>query len=138
MAATTELIGVGKIRNDLRTLMERLATPEAMMAQQIEILEESERAIFEAHGGRYVQTGALRDSLTQSSADNAIRRQLGGTLEFGTGVWYAKFQRNIGGPSGKPRGRKRVGPNQVLRLTPAVRREAVARIRERLYEGLGE
>lgn len=138
-----ELLGSRKIRNDLRRISEALLVgPEEAMEAEVEVLEQAEASLFSAFSDpTYVRTGDLRASLTQSSAKGAIRRMHWGGrysktlpgLEFGTSIWYAKFQRKIGGPSGKPRGRVRMGKILVLRLTPATRRAAVELVRERVF-----
>ena len=138
-----ELIGSRKIRNDLRLISERLITgPEVAMEAEIAVLEQAEASLFATFTDpTYRRTDDLMNSLTQSNAAGAIRRaHWGGRyaktlpgLEFGTSIWYAKFQRKIGGPSGKPRGRVRVGPNKVLRFTPATRRAAVELVREHVF-----
>lgn len=139
MAATTELIGAGKVSRDLMLLRDRLANMsfgEALQAE-VSILEQSERDLFNSFMGKYQLTGDLMASLTQSSANGAIRRWHGPVLEFGTSIFYARFQTRIGPPSGKPRGRKRPLPVKVLKFTPAMRRSAAELVRRRLYEGLG-
>lgn len=134
-----ELVGSLKIKNDLTDLIDRLVTPGAIFDAEFSILEEAERTIFAAHGGKYVMSGDLKNSLTERDATGAIRRGHGayGIVEFGTSIWYARFQRRIDGPSGLPRGRKRWGPNQVLRITPAARQGAAAALHDYLYAGLG-
>lgn len=136
-----ELVGSRKIRNDLRLISEALLTPEVALEAEFDVLEQSEETLFASFGDpTYVRTGDLKASLTQRNAAGAIRNaHFGGRysvtipgIEFGTSIWYAKFQRRIGGPSGKPRGRKRYGRNLVLRITPASRRAAVALVREHI------
>lgn len=147
-----ELIGAGKVRNDLRLLIERLENPGAVLEAEFDVLEQAEEAIFEGWAPSFDNTGASKASLTQRDATGAIRRIHGSGIEFGTSIWYVKFQRRIAGargdldhplgtggqPSGKPRGRKRTGKNLLLKLTPEARRAAAAIVRERLLEGLGE
>lgn len=133
MAEWVELVGAGKIRNDLRMLSERLLAPEQALETEMEILEEVESSVFDGFGGKYVDSGRLKASLTERNARDAIRRVLGNTLEFGTRTWYARFQTKIGGPSGKPRGRKRPLPILVLKLTPALRQAASRAIAARLF-----
>lgn len=119
-----ELVGAEKVHADLARIAERMALPGPTLELEMRVLEQTEATLFAGYGGKYVQTGATLASLTQSSAEGAIRRIHGASIEFGTSIWYAKFQREIGGPSGKPRGRKRVGPSKILKLTDADRASA--------------
>lgn len=80
-----------------------------------EILEKGEERHFKGLQGRYVRTGALRDSLTQPSANGAIREIHGDQLIFGTSIFYAKFLRK----------RKK---SAVLVLKPTERKAAAATI----------
>lgn len=138
MAESTVLYGAGKVRNDLIRLGERLRGMEfgAAMEAEVAILEQGERDLFGMYHGKYQDTGALMASLTQTEANGAIRRWHGPVLEFGTSIWYGRFQTRIGEPSGKPRGRKRPLPVKVLQITPAMRRSAVELVRRYMYEGL--
>lgn len=147
-----ELVGAGKVRNDLRMLRDRLLSPAAMLEAEFDVLEQAEEHIFAGWAPSFNQSGATMASLTQRDAKGAIRRAHGiDGIEFGTSIWYAKFQRRIVGSTGeldhpvglggmatsKPRGRKRGGKNLLLNLTPEARRVAAAIVRERLLEGLG-
>src|SRR5215469_10515180 len=58
-------------------------------------LEQDEKEFF---GEKYVLTGALRDSLTTSGSPDAIRRVTNSALEFGSSLYYAKFQVEDPGP----------------------------------------
>jgi hypothetical protein len=130
--ALVEVVGAGKIRNDLMGIADRLLTPGAALEVEFQVLEQAEQLLFDSYGGKYVQTGATKASLTQSEANGAIRRIHADGIEFGTSIWYAKFQRTIGGPSGKPRGRKRVGPSKILKLTPGLRQQAAEAVMARI------
>lgn len=126
--AGVQIEGLDQTQLKMRGFARRIILPEPALEAGMSILEEGERDLFEALGGKYVQSGDLRGSLTESSAMGAIREAHGQTLSFGSSIWYAHFQRRIGGPSGKPRGRKRVGRSQVLqasRVERAAVREAV-------------
>lgn len=133
-----ELVGARKVGNDLRLLADRMSAPVLGMNREFEILEEAEKALFASYGGKYHETGALEASLTQSEANGAIRRWHGNSIEFGTSIWYAMFQRTIGGPSGKPRGRVRTGPSKILKFTPATRRAAVELVADRIMGRVAE
>jgi hypothetical protein len=130
--AIIEVVGVAKVRQDLAGIAERMLAPGEVLALEMKVLEESERSLFEGYGGEYVQSGATLASLTQSGAEGAIRRVHANSIEFGSSIWYAKFQREIGGPSGKPRGRKRVGPSKILKLTDAERVQAAETVMARI------
>lgn len=112
------LIGVGSLQKRLAGINARLTNPEVPLAGVMEMLQLQEVSLFERLSPHFVQTGRVRDSLVGLTGDS-IREIHGATASFGTRVWYAKFLRKQGGPSGKPRGRKREGPNLVLRLTNA-------------------
>lgn len=122
---TTTLIGAQKVRNDLREIQLMLLSPDKVLELEFDILEQAEKDLFEQFvDPTYYLSGKLEASLTQRDANGAIRRLHGFAVEFGTSIWYGKFQRTIDGPSGKPRGRRRVGPSKVLKLTPAARQAA--------------
>ena len=137
MAAVTEMVGVGKISRDLRVIRDRLASLEARLPLEFNVLEQMERDLFGRFMGKYQNTGALMASLTQGNAEGAIRRIHGAELEFGTSIWYARFQTRIGGPSGKPRGRLRPLPVRVLKLTPQARASASELVMRYVFEDLG-
>lgn len=132
MPVLVELLGAPKIIEDLDVMAGRLASAGEMLTAEFSVLEQAEATLFDSYGGEYVASGATRDSLTQPSANGAIRRIHGNEIEFGTSIWYAHFQRTIGGPSGKPRGRKREGPSKILKLTPAARQAAAQLVMDRV------
>jgi hypothetical protein len=55
------------------------------------ILERAERTHFELMHGRYVRTGAVRESLTQRGGYGAVRDSQGSDFRFGSRVFYAHF-----------------------------------------------
>lgn len=65
----------------------------------MQLLEEGEKRLFKRYGGKYVDTGALMASLTQPTANDAIREAHAQHADFGTQVWYAKFQKDQKGKS---------------------------------------
>lgn len=69
-----------------------------------ELLQRSEQRLFERYGGRYVRTGALRDSLAGLTS-HSIREAHANEIIFGTNLYYARFLR---------RGKR----SAVLSLTP--------------------
>lgn len=80
-------------------------------------LESGEARHFAGLRGRYVQTGATRDALTQPNANGAIREAHNDELIFGVGdpIYYAKYLR---------KGKK----SAVLVLKPKERKTASATI----------
>lgn len=64
-----------------------------------EILERGEERIFEKLRGKYVDTGHLKESLTQSDATDAVREAHAQHLDFGTATWYARFHKDKRGKS---------------------------------------
>lgn len=80
----------------------RMAEPE-FSARTFRAAEDAEQSIFDSYGGKYVDTGALKASLTQREAEGALRVLTPGMLLFGTSVWYARFQGTTGqGSHGPP------------------------------------
>jgi hypothetical protein len=124
MPATTgvEVEGLDKAQLKLRGFARRMVLPQPALEAGVKVIEAGEEDLFTGFGGKFIRTGALRESLTQSDARGAIRRAHGEAIEFGSSIWYAHFQKKIGGPSGKPRGRKRVGKTSlVLKVSKANR-----------------
>ena len=86
-------------------VMDRLRNLTPAWASVMRRLEDRERRLFDRAGGRLVDTGRLRDSLTGRGSD-AIREMHGGNyLRFGSSVPYAKYRRRALPPL-KPRERK--------------------------------
>lgn len=90
-----------------------------------EILEAGEERVFRAARGRYVDTGALKDSLTQGSANAAIRDAHADSYDFGSGLYYARFQKD-----------KR-GKSAVLKLTPTTKKASAKTLLEYVTEAFG-
>lgn len=137
MAKTVEFLGGSKILRDLAILRERYMSPGVALEMEFDVLEAAEQELFDSYGGEYIRTGRLIESLTQRNARDAIREMHGPAIEFGTRTWYAVFQRTIGGPSGKPRGRKRIPPSKVLKLDEKSRQAALESLHEYIIGGLG-
>lgn len=150
MARSVEFVGIQRTRGVLRDMMGRFATQETFMVDRmIPLLEQNEAEIYDSWGGRYDSSysgrstgfkygqppGATRASLTNSGAQGAIRRAHAHSLEFGTNIFYALFQRKLGGPSGKPRGRTRIGPSLILGLEPQNAAYILAAVDEYLFSG---
>lgn len=82
-----------------------------------EMLEQGEQGIFRRLSKKdpdYVLTGHLMRSLTQPSADDAVRDAHATGLDFGTQTWYARFHRDEKGKLPylriMPKARKEIGP----------------------------
>jgi hypothetical protein len=76
----------------LEGIARRIANPTAIMgATAFPALEQAERELFASLGGRYVDTGRTRDSLTTRTHPDAIREVHIDELVFGTSVPYAVF-----------------------------------------------
>lgn len=96
MAGTTVEItplGFEQAGHDLMKIAERMLNARPAWEAIEQILEKGEERIFDRWKGRYVLTGALKESLTQKDATDALRRAHAEQLEFGTTVWYAHFQK---------------------------------------------
>lgn len=72
---------------------ERLANPTVALAPELEALEAEERQLFSQLGGKEVDTGRLKLSLTEHGPDS-IREVTPLELVFGTRVPYAPYQRS--------------------------------------------
>ena len=117
------MTGAGATMSELRGMASRCRRPDGAFEQIFRAFEESEREIFAGYGGKYVQSGATMESLTQPDGRNAIREAVGGEFTFGSRVWYAKFQ----GTTGKGRHHS---PSAIVQLTPGV----AARVRAGLED----
>lgn len=131
------IYGLPEAQAMLGALSKRLADPVPILEATMRALEQAEVSVFEALSPHFVLSGATRASLTQPDAAGAIREIHGFEARFGTSIWWAKFLRKIDGKSGKPRGRKRVGPNLVLKTTRAQRAAAVRVIAREILLGGG-
>lgn len=130
MPATTavQIEGLSNVQLKLRGFARRMVLPEPALEAAVKIIEAGEEELFAKLGGKFIRTGALRASLTQSDARGAIRRSHGEYIEVGSSIWYAHFQKKIGGPSGKPRGRKRVGKTSLVLKVSKVNRALVRQV----------
>jgi hypothetical protein len=133
-----ELIGADKVEHDLRGISARMLDVSPALAAQVRALELSEEATFAGLAGRYVDTGAVRRSLTMSGSDGAVRRLSRSSLDFGTGFHYARFLTEHVGPETEAGGLERPLPVAVLKLTPAVAGEAGHAVMRHIVGDAGE
>lgn len=112
-----KLIGATKARHDLDEIGRKLANPTSTMRREARMLEVAERGVFASLGGRYVDTGRTRDSLTSEGGADAVRRATPFGLEFGTQVEYARYLTERIGPETPAGGMKRPLPVAVLKLS---------------------
>lgn len=87
------------------------------------MLEEGEERLFNRYGGKYVDTGALKDSLTQPRANKAIREAHAQHLDFGTALYYARFLKD------------KTGKSAVLKLQPKERKKIPVTLLEFVMHG---
>jgi hypothetical protein len=113
-----QAIGVEQTSRDLEGVTHRMVNAEPAFVEVERILERGEHRLFDRAHGRYVDTGATRESLTQPEANGAIREAHGDQLIFGTRIWYAKFLRKPG------RGRSGKTKSAILVLAPTERKQA--------------
>lgn len=90
---TLQGVGIDKTADDLELISDRMRDSRLAFLQVIPVLESGEERHFRSLRGKYVDTGALRDSLTQGTANGAIREAHGDQLIFGTSLHYARFLR---------------------------------------------
>lgn len=86
-------IGVEETSHDLAGVAQRLVNAEPAFVEVERILERGEQRLFKRLRGKYVDTGATMASLTQPTANHAIRQAHADEVVFGTSVWYARFLR---------------------------------------------
>jgi hypothetical protein len=120
------LTGGESTAHDYEEIADRLVRARPAFESAQRIIEDGETRLFASFRGKYVRTGALRASLTQPTANGAIRRAHHDELEFGTSIFYAKFQK-------KRNSKKPV----VLELKPRTRRAVAEHILEYIIEPAG-
>jgi hypothetical protein len=108
-------------------IVERLLAPGPGLAA-IDAFERGEATLFESYGGKYVETGDLRASLTNSGAAGAVRLLTPEEFTFGTSVWYAIFQGTTG-PGNKK------APSAILEPTALEAAAAAFGLKEYVLKG---
>jgi len=115
----------------------RLRNAKPAFSEVLDILEEGEQRHFARLHGKYVRTGALMASLTQPTANAAIREAHGDGLVFGTSTYYAKFltkeRRSTTGEVTKQKGK-----SAVLVLQPKAKKAASQVILDFALEPFGD
>jgi hypothetical protein len=94
-----QAFGFNETTGKLKRVSLRMVNAQPAFKAIEDILEAGEKRIFNRLRGKYVDTGALMESLTQSSANDAIRDAHAVGLDFGTAVWYARFHKDKRGKS---------------------------------------
>lgn len=86
-----QTIGIHNAANTLFAVRNNLEDPEAAAPFVYSQFEEHFDRKFDDWNGYLVDTGVLRASLTDESAEFAIRRAHNQAIEFGTSLPYARF-----------------------------------------------
>lgn len=129
-----EVVGEERVIATCVGVGERAQNLSPEFTEEIGRLERAEESVFS--GGEYVRTGALRDSLTHSGAEGAVRRVTRSSLEFGSSIFYARFQVENPGPQTPAGGLERKGhPSAVLKLEPQAGVEVTESVGEYILRG---
>jgi hypothetical protein len=107
----------------------RMAEPQPAFAGVMTAIEAQERSVFAGYEGRYVETGALRASLTETAAAGAIRELTPTGATFGSSIFYARFQGTTGSGSHGP-------PSAILRASQAEASLAARAIKDYVLYGV--
>jgi hypothetical protein len=113
-----QVIDAAALAQKLYEMGRRAINAKPAFEKVLDIAEAGQRRHFSRLGGRYVDTGALRASLTQPHANGAIREAHADEVEFGTSIYYARFLNKPG------TSRRKKGSSAVLVLQPKAKREA--------------
>ncbi|MEJ7785575.1 MAG: hypothetical protein WKF96_12290 [Solirubrobacteraceae bacterium] len=115
----------------------RLLNAKPAFSEVLDILEEGEARHF-ARLHKYVRTGALMASLTQPTANDAIREAHGDGLVFGTSTYYAKFLTKERRSRTTGEVTKQKGKSAVLVLQPKAKKAASQVILDFATEPFGD
>jgi hypothetical protein len=126
--------GAEKVERDLRGISRRADNLYPVLRKEMDYLEHRELLMF---AGRYVDTGALAASLTQSQAVGAVREITPHSLKFGSTVWYGKYQVVNPGPVTAAGGLRRSGHESAImhKLTPEERNEVTREVGNYIMHG---
>lgn len=115
-------VATGEAVDDLEGISKRMTHLQPVMPTVERTLEAGEARHFAGLGGKYQDTGAVLQSLTQPNANGAIREHHADELVFGTDIYYAKYLRK----------KKK---SAVLVLKPTEKKKAAKLIIEFIVEG---
>jgi hypothetical protein len=115
---TLEVIGGKQLSDLLGGMAQRTDDLSEVFRAEIKFMERFEGEVFSGYGGKYVETGRLRDSLTTPGA-GAVRRPSEKGLIFGTSIFYGRFQTSEIGPETPRGGMRRSGENMVVKMPPS-------------------
>lgn len=114
-----EVVGEEKVIRTCAGIAERSNNLMPVFEAAIERQEKYEEQVFDEAEGKYVLTGALRESLTGANAQGAVREVRPSSVKFGSSIWYAKFQVEDPGPVTAAGGLERKGhKSAVLKRAP--------------------
>jgi hypothetical protein len=133
---TIDLVGGEKLERDLAGMAERLVNMEPSLRGEIHRLETMETMRFDELGGRFVNTGATRSSLTSSASSDAVREVTPQGLAFGSAVFYARFLVEHPGPVTEKGGLKRPPPSAILKLEPETAAQITQDVGDHVMGGL--
>jgi hypothetical protein len=88
-----QAVGFKEASHRMGRIAVRFVHAEPAFLEMAEIIQHGEERVFATLHGKYVRTGALKESLTKDHAEHAIRRAHAEELEFGSGLPYAIYQR---------------------------------------------
>jgi hypothetical protein len=132
---SVELEGASKAIHDYDTIARKLREPGATLRHESKLIERAERGVFASLAGRYVATGRVMRSLTESEGADAVRESTPEGFEFGTRVEYARYLTEHVGPETPKGGLKRPLPVAVLKLTETTARQIAS---DALHEITGQ
>lgn len=115
-------VATGPVVENLEGISHRMLHLQPIMPTVERVWERGEARLFAGLGGKYQDTGALLSSLTQPSANGAIRQHHADELVLGSSLPYAKYQR---------KGKK----SAVLVLRPTEKKQAAKVIIDFIAEG---
>lgn len=122
---TIQVVDATKTSERYEEASRRLVHAKPAFSEVLDILEEGEQRHFARLRGKYVRTGRLMASLTQPTANDAIRELHGGDgLTFGTSVYYAQFQTASRKARATGLVTKQKGKSAVLVLQPKAKKAA--------------
>lgn len=93
LAFDLQVLGAETTAERLDRIADRMNNSRRGFEHALDTLEAGEERHFRSLRGRYVRTGALRDSLTQENAQGAIREAHADHALFGTSIFYGRFLR---------------------------------------------